>query len=203
LWLEEIVIICVVVTVGFIALTNFSNAFSQTGGFSLYNNTDYGIQILYPKGWVAIEGDRTPGDYYTDIVIFEPAGEQGKHFSKKFTCGEVCLGLTIDNALERQGLSLQQYSDVVINDAKKLKGFKLLEYNPTSKIGDKKAFEHLYEKKQGNREYIEKYMGTPLEKNFLILDYKSRTKFSDQTLPLANTMIDSFRFIDNSSKQSN
>jgi hypothetical protein len=60
-------------------------------GFLLYNNTDYGFQLLYPQNWNVIEGDIKPGDYVTDIVTFEPFGEMGKHYSKKFDLGEVRL----------------------------------------------------------------------------------------------------------------
>lgn len=59
------------------------NAFSQKRErFSLYNNTQYGFQVLYPQGWTFVEGDTKPGDYLTNIVTFEPLGEKGKHFSK-------------------------------------------------------------------------------------------------------------------------
>jgi hypothetical protein len=65
--------------------------------------------------------------------------------------------------------------------------------------------EMLFQVKQGNRDYIEKMIGTtyPPEnvdesKVFLILQFKSRTKLSDQMLPLGQTMIDSFRFTKNS-----
>ena len=51
--------------------------------------------------------------------------------------------------------------------------------------------------KQGNREYVERLIGTNYgEKNFIYLQFKSRTKFSDQMLPLGQTMIDSFKFTD-------
>jgi hypothetical protein len=80
---------------------NGSSDFTQTPqrreGFLLYDNTDYGFQLLYPKDWNVIEGDSTPGDYFTDVVMFEPPGEMGKHFSKKFSGGEVELGIWIDN----------------------------------------------------------------------------------------------------------
>jgi hypothetical protein len=64
---------------------------------------------------------------------------------------------------------------------------------------NKRSFDLLYQKKQANREYIERYIGTPYgdKNNTLIVDFKSRTKFTDQTLPLAQTMIDSFKFTDN------
>ena len=33
-------------------------AFSQVrDGFQLYNNTEYGFQILYPQDWNVVEGD--------------------------------------------------------------------------------------------------------------------------------------------------
>ncbi len=51
--------------------------------------------------------------------------------------------------------------------------------------------------KQGNRDYVERFIGTNYgEKNFIYLQFKSRNKFSDQVLPLGQTMIDSFRFTD-------
>jgi hypothetical protein len=176
-------------------------------GFLLYNNTDYGFQMLYPKDWSVIEGDTEPGDYVTNIVMFEPLGEKGKHFSKKYPCGEVCIGVMTDNSAFG-GLTLQQYSDSLYNNLKAEKGqSKSLEYNTNSKLGGKKAFEMLDEVKQGNREYIEKMKGTAYpdpdayeSKTFLDIQFKTRDKYSDEMLPLANTMIDSFRFTKNSTQ---
>jgi hypothetical protein len=183
------------------------SAFSQKReGFLLYNNTDYGFQLLYPQNWSVIEGDSKPGDYITDIVFFEPLGEKGKHYTKKFACGEVCLGIIIDD-LSVQESNLQKYSDDVYNTIKAEKGpFKLLDYNSEKefKLGGKKAFEMDVEHKQGNREYIQKYIGTTYpdpdefeSKSFLALQFKTRDKYSDQMLPLGQTMINSFRFTKN------
>jgi hypothetical protein len=125
----------------------------------------------------------------------------GKHFTKKTTGGEVGLLISVDNSLENQGLNLQQYADATYNTAKDTKGVKLFDYNSLSKLGDRKAFEIIYEQKQGNREYLKRSIETTYgENNFLNLHFKSRDKYSDQMLPLANTMIDSFRFTKNSTQ---
>jgi hypothetical protein len=176
-------------------------------GFLLYNNTDYGFQLLYPQDWTVIEGDSEPGDFVTNIVFFEPLGEKGKHYSKKFACGEVCLGISIDNSpIEK--LSLDQYADSTHNNLKAAKGAsELIDYNSLSKMGGKKAFELLDEVKQGNREYYEKFLGTAYpdpdeyeSKSFLNVQFKTRDKYSDEMLPLGKTMIDSFRFTENKSE---
>jgi len=156
---------------------------------------------LYPQDWTYIEGDTEPGDYVTNIVIFEPLGEKGKHYSKKHTCGEVCLGISLDNS-PLHPLSLDQFSDSTHNNLKAEKGSdKLLEYNSLFKLGDKKAFELLYQKKQRNRDYLQMLVGTAYpdpdqfeSKIFLVLQFKSRTKYSNEMLPLAKTMMDSFKF---------
>ena len=74
-------------------------------------------------------------------------------------------------------------------------------------MGDKKAFERLDEVKQGNREYLEKFIVTVNpdpdvyeSKTFLDVQFKTRDKYSDEMLPLAQTMIDSFRFTGNNTK---
>jgi hypothetical protein len=184
------------------------SAFLQKrAGFLSYNNTDYGFQILYPQDWTVIEGDSEPGDFVTDIVFFEPLGEKGKHFSKTHPCGEVCFGVVIDNNIIEK-LSLDQYSDAVHNTLKAEKGpYKLLNYNSLFKLDGKKSFELLYEIKQGNREYIEKFIGTAYphpdefeSKLFLDLQFKTRTKYSNEMSPLGQTMIDSFRFTKNSTQ---
>jgi hypothetical protein len=96
------------------------SAFSQKReGFLIYNNTDFGFQLLYPQDWTFIEGDSKPGDYQTDIVIFEPLGEKGKHFTKKFYCGEVCLAITIYSSLAGD-TTLRQFSDDAHNKQKAL-----------------------------------------------------------------------------------
>jgi hypothetical protein len=181
-------------------------AFSQKRpGFSLYNNTDYGFEILYAQDWTAVEGDNKPGDYQTDIVVFEPLGEKGKHYSGKFTCGEVCLAIYTDYT-EPEKVTLDQYSDDVYTDLKGQKAFNLLDFNkgPQTKIGDRKAFEMVYDSKQGNRKYLGKFIGTPYpdptqeeSKTFLVLNSKTRDKYSDEMLPLLQTMVDSFRFTKN------
>jgi hypothetical protein len=187
-------------------------AFSQQrAGFSLYNNTDYGIQILYPQDWTAIEGDSKPGDYITNIVTFEPLGEKGKHYSGKSLCGEVCLAISTDYE-EPEKVTLDQLSDDLYTGQKQLKGFRLLDLNkgPETKLGDKRAFELNYEEKQGNRNYIQKVMGTAFpdpsqqeSKTFLLAHAKTRDKYSGEMLPLLNTMLDSFRFTINSTQENN
>jgi hypothetical protein len=164
-------------------------------------NTEYGFQVLYPQDWTYIEGDIEPGDYVTNIVMFEPLGEKGKHFSKKFPCGEVCVGISADNSAIG-GLTLQQFADSTYNNLKSEKGpDKFLDYNSNSKLGDKKAFELLYEKKQGNRDYLQRFIGSTYpdpdaieSKTFLVLQSKIRDKYSDEMLPLIQTMSDSFQF---------
>jgi hypothetical protein len=182
-----------------------SSEFTQTPqkreGFILYNNTDYGFQVLYPQDWNVIEGDAEPGDFLTNIVMFEPPGEMGKHFSGKFYGGEVLFVVNINNMLENQGLNLQQYADATYNDIDDKKGMKLIDYNSNSKIGGKEAFEIKYEQKQGKREYFKRTLSTTYGENFLDIIFKSRDKYSDQMLPLANTMIDSFRFTKNSTQE--
>lgn len=170
------------------------------GGFSVYNNTDYGFKVLYPQNWLTVEGDTRAGDYITDIIRFEPSDEQGKHFSKKYPSGEVCFMMWIDNRLELQGLNLEQYSDNIYNQAKNDIGTKVIDFKQGIKLGDKNAFELLFKQKQGNREYIQKQIATPYGDNFIYLIFKSRTKYSNEVLPLANTVINSFQFIGNNTK---
>jgi hypothetical protein len=115
----------------------------------------------------------------------------------------VRLGLIIgiDNTLENQGYNLQQYADASYNTAKDAKGIKLLDYNSLAKLGDRKAFELKLEDKQGKREYLKRVLATTYgENNFLNLSFKSRDKYSDQMIPLGNTMIDSFRFTKNNTQ---
>ena len=179
--------------------SDFTQSPQKREGFLLYNNSDYGFQLLYPQDWNVLEGDTKPGDYLTDIVMFEPPGEMGKHFTKKFPVGEVGLIIAIDNLPENQGYNLQQYGDATYNTAKDRKDVKLIDYNSLSKLGDKKAIEIKYEKKEGkNREYLSRILATNYEENnFLNLLFRSRDKYSDQMLPIVNTMLDSFRFTKN------
>jgi hypothetical protein len=73
---------------------------------------------------------------------------------------------------------------------------KLIDYTSLSKSGGKKAFEFLDEVKQGNREYYEKLTGTAYpdpddyeSKSFLNIQFKTRTKYSNEMLTLGQTMI--------------
>jgi hypothetical protein len=178
------------------------NAFSQVrDGLQLYNNTEYGFQILYPQDWNVVEGDAELGDFVTNIVTFEPSGKEGKHHSGKFICGEVCLSVYIDNAMLIESTT-EAYLDQLNNDIKAAEGdYNLIEYNPLYKLGDKKGFEMSFEDEQGNRDYVHKIVGTTYPElgdskslAFLDVQFKTRDKYSDEMLPLGNTMIDSFRF---------
>jgi hypothetical protein len=108
----------------------------------------------------------------------------------------MCSGrelVKIDNLPANQGYNLQQYGDASYNTGKHTKGIKVFDYNSLSKLGDKKAIEIKYEKKDGNRKYLSRVIATTYgENNFLNLFFKSRDKYSDQMLPLANTIIDFF-----------
>jgi hypothetical protein len=183
-------------------ISDFTQTPQKREGFLLYNNTDYGFQILYPQGWNVIEGDSKPGDYQTDVVMFEPPGEMGKHFTKKSPLGEVGLLISIDNLPANQGYNLQQYGDATYNTGKHTKGIKVFDYNPDFKLGDKKGFEIKYQSKAGNREYLSRILATTWENNFFNLGFRSRDKYSDQMLPVANTMIDSIRFTKNNTQNS-
>jgi hypothetical protein len=148
-----------------------------------------------------------PGDFITIVGILEPLGEQGKHYTKKFNCGEVCLLVTRDNSPELKGYSIEQYAEYVYNTLKEnSKAFKLLEYKTPStyKVGDKKGFEILYQEKQGSREYIKKLIGIPYDENsFLVFEFKSRDKYSDEIVPLTRTMVESIKFNENSTSALN
>lgn len=205
-WISIIFVIAIAIAV-FIStqVVYGQSAFSQIrDGFQLYNNTEYGFQILYPQDWNVIEGDSELGDFLTNIVIFEPSGEEGKHFSGKHICGEVCLAISIDNAMLVESTT-EAYLDELHNALKAEKGdSNLIEYNLAFKLSDKKAFEMLWEIEQGNRDYIQRIVGIPYpdpnayeSKTFFAVQFKTRDKYSDEMLPLANTMIDSFKFTEN------
>jgi hypothetical protein len=120
---------------------------------------------------------------------------------KKPPVGEVGLLIGIVNTPANQGYNLQQYGDASYNTGKHTKGIKLFDYNSNSKLGERKAFEIKYEKKEGNREYLSRILATTYgENNFLNLIFRSRDKYSDQMIPLGNTMIDSFRFTKNNTQ---
>jgi hypothetical protein len=172
-------------------------------GFQLYNNTEYGFSIVYPQNWAPIEGDSKPGDFVTDIVTFEPLDKKGKHFTKKFACGEVCLQISTDYAMFGEN-TLAQYSDALYNGLKDQKAHEeTIEYNSLFKLDGKKAFEMIFESEQGNRDYVHKFVGTTyppdsdVSKTFFSVQSKTRDKYAGEMIPLFNTMIDSFRFTEN------
>jgi hypothetical protein len=155
-----------------IALTIYTSIETSYGlqqkraGLLLYDNTNYGFQLFYPQDWNVIEGDSKPGDYYTDIVLFEPSGEMGKHFTKKTPVGEVGFLISIDNLPANQGYNLQQYGDATYNTGEDTKGVKMFDYNPATTLGGKEAFEVKYEKEEGkNRDYIARILATTYGEN--------------------------------------
>jgi hypothetical protein len=134
--------------------------------------------------------------------LFEPSGEMGKHFAKKTPVGEVGFLISIDNLPANQGYNLQQYGDATYNTGEDTKGVKMFDYNPATTLGSKEAFEVKYEKEEGkNRDYIARILATTYgENNFFNLSFKTRDKYSDEMLPIGQTMIDSFRFIGENKK---
>jgi hypothetical protein len=48
---------------------------------------------------------------------------------------------------------------------------------------------------------FKEFLGTPYGENFLDINFKSRDKYSDQILPLVNTMVDSFKFTKNNTSE--
>jgi len=40
--------------------------------FIEFENNNYDIKVEYPQSWNIIEGDIEPGDFKTEIAIFEP-----------------------------------------------------------------------------------------------------------------------------------
>lgn len=170
-----------------------------------YNNSEYGFSVLYPQDWTFIEGDDKPGDYVTTIVIVEPLGEKGKHFSKKFVYGEVCVYIDITDSLGSNS-TLQQFADDVYLNQEPQKSFELLEYetNGQSSLGNKREFELTFESEQGKRDYITKYVGalypdpdSDASKSLLSFVSKTRDKYSEEMLPLLQVMTDSFRLTEN------
>ena len=98
-----IVIPCIVLIVSLISINNVlassdTEVTDSKSGFiqsepvkwNTYENKDYGIKLQYPDNWVKLEGDLTPGDYITNIVLFKAPFdtkdeeiEKGKDFSKE------------------------------------------------------------------------------------------------------------------------
>ena len=106
-------------------------AFSQEKIIEL-ENKDYDVKIEYPQSWNVREGDIEPGDFNTQIAIFEPQGDAGIHRSDGYNCADVCIVLYIDNSLRESNLAIETYLDQSINSLKDdLNNFEVKYYDTT------------------------------------------------------------------------
>ena len=76
LHLEKIVIVCVTMIFTILLVSNSSYVFSQVG-YTLYNNTEFGFQLLYPQNWIAVEG------VIQSLVIFKQISSGLSHLGTK------------------------------------------------------------------------------------------------------------------------
>ena len=81
-----------------------------------FENKDYDVKIGYPQSWNIREGDIEPGDFNTQIAIFEPQGNAGLlSRSDEYNCSDVCIILYIDNSPSESNLPIETYLDQLIN----------------------------------------------------------------------------------------
>ena len=172
-------------------------AFSQEK-FIEFENKDYDIKIEYPQSWNIREGDIEPGDFKTEIAIFEPQGELGIQRTDDYNCGDVCITLFIDNTPRDSNLAIETFVDQTINSLKEdLNKFDVIYYDTTNtKIDDRPAYKLIYEEENKDKEYMTIQRGVILDNQIYIIEYKANEEYYEQYLPITDKIIQSLKLPD-------
>jgi eukaryotic-like serine/threonine-protein kinase len=172
-------------------------AFSQEK-FIEFENKDYDIKIEYPQSWNIREGDIEPGDFKTEIAIFEPQGELGIQRTDDYNCGDVCITLFIDNTPRDSNLAIETFVDQTINSLKEdLNKFDVKYYDTTNtKIDDRQAYKLIYEEENKDKEYMTIQRGVILDNQVYIIEYKAIEEYYEQYLPITDKIIQSLKLPD-------
>lgn len=172
-------------------------AFSQEK-FIEFENKDYDIKIEYPQSWNIREGDIEPGDFKTEIAIFEPQGELGIQRTDDYNCGDVCITLFIDNTPRDSNLAIETFVDQTINSLKEdLNKFDVIYYDTTNtKIDDRPAYKLIYEEENKDKEYMTIQRGVILDNQIYIIEYKAIEEYYEQYLPITDKIIQSLKLPD-------
>jgi eukaryotic-like serine/threonine-protein kinase len=172
-------------------------AFSQEK-FIEFENKDYDIKIEYPQSWNIREGDIEPGDFKTEIAIFEPQRELGIQRTDDYNCGDVCITLFIDNTPRDSNLAIETFVDQTINSLKEdLNKFDVKYYDTTNtKIDDRQAYKLIYEEENKDKEYMTIQRGVILDNQVYIIEYKAIEEYYEQYLPITDKIIQSLKLPD-------
>jgi len=169
-------------------------AFSQEK-ITEFENKDYDVKIGYPQSWNIREGDIEPGDFNTQIAIFEPQGDAGIHRSDEYN---VCIVLYIDNSPRESNLPIETYLDQLINSLKHdLNNFEVIFYDTTNtKLDEHQAYKLIYQEENKDKKYTTVQTGVLYDNQVYIIEYKAMEDYYEQYLPIAEEMIKSLQLPD-------
>jgi serine/threonine-protein kinase len=169
-------------------------AFSQVK-FIEFENKNYDIKIEYPQSWNIREGDIEPGDFKTEIAIFEPSLGSDLDSDNDNNCEEVCIALYIDNSPRQGNLFIETYVDQIINSLKDdLDKFEVIYYDTTNtQIDDHKAYKLVYEEENNDKKYMTIQRGVIYDNQVYIVEYKANEKYYEKYLPIAEEIIGSLK----------
>ena len=172
-------------------------AFSQEK-ITEFENKDYDVKIGYPQSWNIREGDIEPGDFNTQIAIFEPQGDAGLHRSDEYNCADVCIVLYIDNSPRESNLPIETYLDQLINSLKHdLNNFEVIFYDTTNtKLDEHQAYKLIYQEENKDKKYTTVQTGVLYDNQVYIIEYKAMEDYYEQYLPIAEEMIKSLQLPD-------
>lgn len=178
----------------FLVTSMMQIAFSQEK-FIEFESNNYDIKVEYPQSWNIREGDIEPGDFKTEIAIFEPQGEFGIHRSDDYNCGDVCIALFIDNTPRESNLAIETYVDQTINSLKDdLDKFEVIYYDTTNtKVDDHQAYKLVYEEENKDDKYITIQRGVIFDNHVYIVEYKAMEEYYEQYLPIAEEIVESLK----------
>lgn len=179
---------------------------NQPVKYDTYYNKDYGIKLLYPDNWIKLEGDLTPGDYITNIVLFKAPFDTddkqiriGKDYVKELR-GHQFIRFAIyisPSPLENTQHDLDLYLQDQLISYKQDKNEKILNYTSHNIFlggPNHPAFQVHLTFKNGKYDMEQLRTGTIIDGNMYYVDYSVFPENYQSNLPVFKKVLESVKF---------
>jgi hypothetical protein len=154
--------------------------------YTIYENSDYGVRLEYPKSWTLEEGE-SGSDNPLELVYFYNDADDN-NFKGDFA-------ISIDRLAH--SLTMQDYLQKMIKQYKRnVDGFKL-DSTSWDTLGGLRAYSILYRENYNSTTDLKVLeMGVIRDGVVYFIEYFAFDKEFDENFPIARKMIDSFQFVD-------
>lgn len=170
-----------------------------------YENTNYGVKLKYPNNWIKWEGDITPGDFVTNIVLFKAPFDTNNNeikqgsVAKKELKGHQYIRLSVAHptiSLQNTQHDLDVYLEDQLNAYKIDKNPKILEYtshNVTLGGINHPAFKIHLTLENGKYKYEQLREGTIINGNVYFLELTVFPNNFQNSLPIFQAVANSIQ----------